>query len=357
MSFKIRITESRMAMSHLTQLDCKLSEGCSTTFKMVRNTTIEIAPDCSPCDSCMGRNTGDIPYINEHTTQLIEKVHVKKKAPPIRTIQPIESTHSVLVVIAAAVLTIVVILVFTIIITIACRKFRTRTDQGEKDRPILTPSDASTGFSPMSELDSQDDTNFNIIGNNIPAHSPVQIGVFYPRMPFEQSSTLTENNLDKHVKHMVELLGSMKDLIDVKQLTPNASFSNCYDNIEEIANSPRVLIVLCDRLCELIHELKGQDVNRTYDWWRNIELYALKKIRDNYYRNMTLYFVRFKNVKHQCSVFNEVRALFTSQSYKVYSVETLDERDGHFKELLDSILLDVIHNTDERTRRINMLLN
>ncbi|XP_069141368.1 uncharacterized protein [Argopecten irradians] len=140
MSFKIRITESRMAMSHLTQLDCKLSEGCSTTFKMVRNTTIEIAPDCSPCDSCMGRNTGDIPYINEHTTQLIEKVHVKKKAPPIRTIQPIESTHSVLVVIAAAVLTIVVILVFTIIITIACRKFRTRTDQGEKDGQIQTPS-------------------------------------------------------------------------------------------------------------------------------------------------------------------------------------------------------------------------
>ncbi|XP_033744833.1 uncharacterized protein LOC117330549 [Pecten maximus] len=303
----------------------------------------------------MGKETGYITYRNDNKIHPLEIVPVKAKPPPV------EKPHIPLLLVMAGVVTCVTLIAFFIILKIACRNYRTRI--GERDhrqQSLLRNYDGGTGDSiQISEPSSTESslTETDVQSHQIRQHS-MNIGVFYPHFPKEFN--LNESPLDTRVQRMIKILKSLQAL-DVKYLKPD--FINCFDEIDIITSSPKIIIVLCDRLNELLFNktecVHGE--NTTEASWRQIESNLLKTIRTRYYEgsgnNPSLYFVNFKDIKQQSNVLTAVREKFTSQSYRIYSIGSLDEGDDHLKELMDSILFDIISNTEERRRRIDMILS
>ncbi|OWF42338.1 uncharacterized protein LOC110461203 [Mizuhopecten yessoensis] len=349
MLFKISVKESLQKMLKVKELKCQLNKGCFTTISMVRDTSLEIIPFCNSCDSCMGKETDYISYTHQKRSRVPEVVTTKPKNP----LAP-ESYKSRFLVMAGVV-TIVATIATFVIIMLVCRINKNRIQRRGPEQQSLVDVGSDT-------TDAQTDVSIPIEPNS-PTEQPntrirrqsVKIGVFHPHIPKELSSQATENPLDAHVQRMINILTSVQEL-DVNYLTTN--LTNLFEGIDEVSSSPKIILVLCDRFSELCHEGSAQNGNITEEKWTDTESNLLKRIREKYYLNNTcLYFVNFKHFKQQNNALADARVMFTSQSYKVFSIDYLGQSDDHFKQLLDSILSDVICDSEARSIRIMSLLS
>ncbi|XP_060064881.1 uncharacterized protein LOC132545222 [Ylistrum balloti] len=276
----------------------------------------------------MGKKTDYITYQN--SSKIKGKIKINIMDPPDK-----ESYKPKLLVLGGVVTALIIIIIFAL----ACfidkhrRKKRDVSIQLPIGRPEVSP---------------------NLIINSPQIHTPpVKVGVFYPHLPKELFSESIENPLDKCVQRMMDILTSVPEL-DVKYL--HYDFNNFFDEIDTVSSSPNIILVLCDRLCELSQEVATSDVNITAEQRREIETLLLKRIHQQYYLNSTnIFFVNFEHLKQQENVLGTARKMFTK--HKVYSIGPLIETDQHFSKLLHSILSDVISNTKDRQERIKSILS
>lgn len=181
---------------------------------------------------------------------------------------------------------------------------------------------------------------------------PMKIGLFYPHIPKEYSDQLSANPMDKDAEKMKDILSSFEEL-EVKYLNWLYVHVNRADEIQRVLCCQTCLIVLCDRLRELCTETSTTD-NTPFRDWTDTEKCLVKDIRDKeYLRNdIKVEFVCFQNHTPNMDVQSVAGNLFHRGSNKVYNIDSMNDSDTGWRELLSVLLCDVIPDKGERRRRI-----